>query len=320
MLEGDLLRYGTMPTNMSSSSSSSSSSYNGNNVLSTLVEAHRRWNSSSPDDRGGGGVAACTMLLTNVGVDDKDGVPIKESSKAKMNRFACGEEDVEYIGLSSEIPPPPSMSLANLSYSRSNSSGGGGIMGVDGGGGPSPSRRVVLKRSKIEVEEDEGTGSTPKLLVARRLLHAAGVDRREERLDKGGRMRMGGGGRRRRLMTATSDTTAIDMSPSISLHTDLHDVHVYVISNWVFDLIHARPKMHSFQTEVLPLLINARLYIGRESANKVEQCRCYGLCNCWIEYCAAAMLGGDECKYWSELQLEGLSSQTRSNSQGAFEA
>jgi hypothetical protein len=61
-----------------------------------------------------------------------------------------------------------------------------------------------------------------------------------------------------------SDTTAMDMSPSISLHTDLHDVHMYVISNWVFDLIHARPKMHSFQSEVLPLLIS-RQFNGIEA-------------------------------------------------------
>lgn len=239
MLEGDLLRHGTMSTDISSSTS-----YDGSNVLSTLVEAHRRWNTSSSngnDERNS--VAACTMLLTNVGVEDKDGVPIKESSKAKMNLFVRNEEDVEYIALSSEIPSPPSLSLANLS-------------GVDGSG-PSPSRRVVLKRSKLEVEEDEGTGSTPKLLVARRLLHAAGVDRREDRTKNGGR-------RRRRLMTATSDTTVIDMSPSISLHTDLHDVHLYVISNWVFDLIHARPKMHSFQAEVLPLLIS-RQFKGIEA-------------------------------------------------------
>ena len=244
MLEGDLLRHGTMSTDISSSTS-----YDGSNVLSTLVEAHRRWNTSSSNGNNNerGGVAACTMLLTNVGIEDKDGVPIKESSKAKMNLFARNEEDVEYIALSSEIPSPPSLSLANLSYSRN--------MEVDGcGSGPSPpSRRVVLKRSKLEVEEDEGTGSTPKLLVARRLLH---VDRREDRTKKEGR--------RRRLMTATSDTTAIDMSPSISLHTDLHDVHLYVISNWVFDLIHARPKMHSFQAEVLPLLIS-RQFKGIEA-------------------------------------------------------
>ena len=256
MLECDLLRYGTMSTDMSSTVSS----YEESNVLSTLIEAHRRWNTSSPNnnnDHGGGGNAACTMLLTNVGIEDKDGVPIKESSKGKMNLFARNEEDVEYIGLSSEIPVPSSLSLANLAYSRNNT------MGVTGDGsssdGPLPSRRVVLKRSKLEVEEDEGTGSTPKLLVARRLLHAAGGNRREDRTKSSAGRR-----RQRRIITATSDTTAMDMSPSISLHTDLHDVHMYVISNWVFDLIHARPRMHSFQSEVLPLLIS-RQFNGIEA-------------------------------------------------------
>jgi hypothetical protein len=45
------------------------------------------------------------MLLPDVGAKDKDGIPIKESHKAKMNLFAHGEEDVKtLIGLSSEVP------------------------------------------------------------------------------------------------------------------------------------------------------------------------------------------------------------------------
>ncbi|KAL9189645.1 hypothetical protein ACHAXT_009320 [Thalassiosira profunda] len=208
----------------------------GSDVLSLLVQAHRRWNAGGPSSST---AAACTMLLTDVGAEDKEGVPLKESSKAKMGLLSREEEDMEYIGLSSEVPPPLSASLASLSYS-------------DEGG--EPSRRVVLKRSKLEVEEDEGTGSTPKLSVAKRRLHSAGGNR-------GGRNglanTMGG------LSMAATATT--DRSPTLSLRTDLSDVHVYVISNWVFELIHARPSMQSFQNEVLPLLIS-RQYRGVEAA------------------------------------------------------
>lgn len=62
-----------------------------------------------------------------------------------------------------------------------------------------------------------------------------------------------------------SSTAAVDRSPTISLRSDLHDVHVYAVSNWVFELMHARPSMQSFQSEVLPLLIS-RQYRGVEAA------------------------------------------------------
>jgi hypothetical protein len=116
---------------------------------------------------------------------------------------------------------------------------------------------VVLKSLKLEVEEDEGTGSTPKLLVSRRRLHAALYGPR---------------GKDRRRVEITSDTDAVDRSPTISLRTDLLDLHVYVISNWVFRLMHARPKVQSFQSEVLPLLIS-RQYRGVEAAFGPTACR-----------------------------------------------
>jgi hypothetical protein len=188
------------------------------------------------------------MVFADVGAEDGNGTPLKESSKAKMGLLSRSEEDAEYVGLSSEVPPPSSGSLASPSYSRTSSASAS-----------APSRRVVLKRSKLDVEEDEGTGSTPKLVVPRRRLHAAGADMRG-----GGRMKGGEGGRRLPLV-ATSDTDSVDRSPSISLRTDLLDVHLYAISNWVFRLMHARPKMQSFQAEVLPLLI-ARQYRGVEAA------------------------------------------------------
>ena len=100
------------------------------------------------------------------------------------------------------MPLSPSGSLAK-SYSKDR-----------GGRGPSPPapapRRVVLKRNALEVEEDEGTGATPKLAVPKRRLHAAA--------------RGGGGG----AAAALPATAARDASPAVDLHTDLHDVHAYL--------------------------------------------------------------------------------------------
>ncbi|EJK55701.1 hypothetical protein THAOC_24537, partial [Thalassiosira oceanica] len=57
---------------------------------------------------------------------------------------------MDYVGLSSESAPPLSGSLRHA----------GGPAGDD-------ARRVVMKRSKLEVEEDEGTGATPKVVLAK---------------------------------------------------------------------------------------------------------------------------------------------------------
>ena len=213
-------------------------------VLSQLVESHRRWNAGGVETATS---AACTMLLSDVGAEDKEGIPLKESSKAKMGLQSREEEDMEYIGLTSEVPPPLSASLASLAFSKS--------LSLNGDDKSPPSRRVVLKRSKLEVEEDEGTGSTPKLSITKRHLHKAS-------------------GRKNNVNTAIaritsglsmSATASKDHSPSLSLRTDLHDVHLYVISNWVFQLMHARPSMASFQKEILPLLVS-RQFRGVEAA------------------------------------------------------
>ena len=201
-------------------------------IISTLVNQHKQWSASS---------SGVTMLLTDVGCEDKDGIPLKESSKAKMGKFSRDEEDMEYIGLSSEVAPPLMGGLHAITTTASNYGG---------------SRRVVLKRSKIEVEEDDGTGSTTKLIVDKSRLHDT-TARRNSSNNPGSLSGM--------LNTATAPTASRDASPSLSLRTDLHDVHLYVISNWVFDLLHARPNMASFQKEVLPLLIS-RQFRGVEGA------------------------------------------------------
>ena len=216
-----------------------------NDVLSLLVESHRRWNAGGVESSTN---AACTMLLSDVGAEDKEGVPLKESSKAKMGLLSREEEDMEYIGLTSEVPPPLSSSLASLSLSKS--------LSLNGNDQSSPSRRVVLKRSKLEVEEDEGTGSTPKLGIMKRHLHSAGGRKRSVGISSLATITNG---------LSMSATASRDHSPSLSLRTDLHDVHLYVISNWVFQLIHARPSMASFQKEILPLLV-CRQFRGVEAA------------------------------------------------------
>ena len=242
IMESDLLSHFDV-----NSIASSGGAYDGKDVLSLLVQTHRQWNAGggSPSSTS----AACTMLLTDVGAEDKEGIPLKESSKAKMGLHSRGEEDMEYIGLTSEVPPSMSQSLASVSFSK-----------ISSATSPPPSRRIVLKRSKLEVEEDEGTGSTPKLIIPKRQLHSAGGGNRHYgRSNKNDALSRITGG------LALSSTSTVDYSPALSIRTDLLDVHLYVISNWVFELIQARPSMQSFQGEVLPLLIS-RQFRGVEAA------------------------------------------------------
>eukprot|EP00804_Cyclotella_cryptica_P011291 CCRYP_007792-RA/>CCRYP_007792-RA protein AED:0.02 eAED:0.02 QI:109/-1/1/1/-1/1/1/533/587 len=217
ILEGDLLTENPSDANSNHNNSHAA-------VLPTLIQQHRLWNASSIS-------SAVTMLLTDVGSEDKEGIPLKESSKAKMGRFSRDEEDMEYIGLSSEVASPL---MGSLHASSQNHLSGG-------------SRRVVLKRSKIEVEENDGTGNSTKLMVSKSRLHSGATTKKSRASNSS---LLGG------LSMATAPTASIDASPSLSIRTDLHDVHLYVISNWVFDLLHARPNMASFEKEVLPLLIS----------------------------------------------------------------
>ncbi|KAL3770363.1 hypothetical protein ACHAWU_003583 [Discostella pseudostelligera] len=242
IMESDLLSHADSTT----TTSSMSGSFDGKDVLSLLIQAHRRWNAGGPHNNST--ASACTMLLTDVGAEDKEGIPLKESSKAKMGLISRGEEDMEYIGLTSEVAPSLSHSLASVSFSKISTTSA------------SPSRRIVLKRSKLDVEEDEGTGSTPKLTIPKRQLHSSGGgERRQSGRKNGSALSQISGG------LALSSTATMDHSPTLSIRTDLLDVHLYVISNWVFELIHARPAMQSFQGEVLPLLIS-RQFRGVEAA------------------------------------------------------
>lgn len=94
-------------------------------VLKNLANTHRRCSSEE------GEKTACTMLLADVGEEDENGIPLKESSKAKKNGFSREEDQIEYIALSLDNTP-----------------------------------RVVWKQSKIDVEEDEDmVGTSPKLIL-----------------------------------------------------------------------------------------------------------------------------------------------------------
>ena len=91
VMPGDLM----LESNICTHGPTIKASYDGNEVLLTLVEAHRRWNLSYAPDQRADGHAACTMLLTDVGAEDRDGIPIKESTKATINLYSRGEEDVD---------------------------------------------------------------------------------------------------------------------------------------------------------------------------------------------------------------------------------
>lgn len=110
-------------------------------VLKHLAHSHRQGNLLPLK-------AACTMILVDVGEQDENGVPLKESSKAKKGGLAREEEDIEYIA---------------LSVSRKNTT---------------LPPRVVWKQSKIDVEEDEDmVGSAPQFVIPKPRLRAGEITR-----------------------------------------------------------------------------------------------------------------------------------------------
>ena len=90
--------------------------------------------------------------------------------------------------------------------------------------------RIVFKKSKLTVEEDDMTGSTPKLVIPKTRLRSR--NGKEEKL---------------------------------VIRTEWSDVHVYSLAPWVRQLIVARKKnLSSLQEDLLPLLIS-RQYRGKRA-------------------------------------------------------
>lgn len=112
-------------------------------VLEQLANTHRHGNDTigycttklKARNNASSSKTACTMLLADVGEKDENGIPLKESSKAKKNGLSREEEQVEYIALCTTNDPKSAP-------------------------------RVIWKQSKLDVEEDEDmVGSTPKLML-----------------------------------------------------------------------------------------------------------------------------------------------------------
>jgi len=156
-------------------------------ILTKLVDTHRQGNIGVLTEPH----SAVTMLLADVGEQDEHGIPLKESAKQKKGGLAREIEDIEYIGLS---------------------------FGCDDATGTSKQApRVVWKQSKVDVEDDDGTGSTPKLSFPKIRLHASSITR---------------------------------------VRTDWSDLHTYAISPWVRKLLIARPAVDSLQGDIVPLLVS----------------------------------------------------------------
>ena len=192
--------------------------------------------------------AALTMLLTNVGEEDETATPLKESAKAKKGGLAREDLDIEYIALShiqhlhhihTLTAAAASATIVNSFASSSSSLSSRAI--ASSSFAPIPSfatravpQRVILKTSKFAIEEDEeNTGSTPKLIIPKARFHP--------------------------------NTIFQDMAPSakssFSIRNDWSDIHAYVFSPWVLHLLQARPAIKDIQKDLVPLLI-ARQFKG----------------------------------------------------------
>lgn len=109
-------------------------------ALKNLANSHREGCTKKVE-------TCCTMLLVEVGEEDMNGIPLKESAKAKKNSLSRDDDQIEYIGLS--------MSDASDSLPR-----------------------VVWKQSKLDAEEDvDMVGSTPKLNFPKPRLLSSGITR-----------------------------------------------------------------------------------------------------------------------------------------------
>jgi len=171
-------------------------------ALGSLADAHRFGCQTVHQMPGQGPPSAITMLLTDVGDFDDNGIPLKESSKAKKGGLAREDEEIEYIALS------PTTTMVKR---------------------PLPPQRIILKQSKYNVEEDEdNTGSTPKLNIPMSRLRLSPMNQ-------------------------------------ITIRIDWSDVHVFVFSPWILKLLHARPNIKDISKELVPLLVN-RQFRGVKAA------------------------------------------------------
>jgi hypothetical protein len=86
--------------------------------------------------------AACTVLLADVGEEDENGIPLKESAKQKKGGLAREDEAIEYTA---------------LAYDSNNNNNNNSTHTTP---------RLIWKQSKFDVESDEHfTGDTPKLVL-----------------------------------------------------------------------------------------------------------------------------------------------------------
>ena len=156
----------------------------------------------------------CTAILVDALEQDEHGLPLKESAKAKKGFLSRDKEDIEYIALS--FPESRSLSSSWLDNSSDRNK--------------SSLPRIVLKKSKLDIEDDEDmTGSTAKLVIPK------------------SRLRGENGGEQ------------------LVIRTEWSDVHVYSLAPWVRQLIVARTKnFSSIQEDLIPLLIS-RQFRGKRA-------------------------------------------------------
>ena len=110
--------------------------------ISALLQAHRQGQTNH--NHNSKEKAACTLLLQDVGEQDEQGVPLKESAKLKKGGLAREPEDIEYMAIA---------------------------FGTT-------STRLLWKQGKMEAEQDEAftlTGQTPKLNLPKARFRPSGV-------------------------------------------------------------------------------------------------------------------------------------------------
>jgi translation initiation factor eIF-2B subunit gamma len=118
-------------------------------ALADLLHAHRQGHQPSGDMA----AAACTVLLQDVGEQDEQGYPLKESAKQKKGGLAREPEEIAYMGLSYTRSAPTAKGKSNSSSTP----------------------RLIWKLGKLQAEQDQDfTGQTPKLQLPKARLRASG--------------------------------------------------------------------------------------------------------------------------------------------------